>query len=124
MFKKGLLKRFVPFFLTLAIGLLVASFFVSLSLPNFNPVFTQRYEVRHSCWRSADLMRENQRLREEKFRLNQEFEINQQFQRGDTVTGTIDRDENGKFTKFRMRKAENSLDDLVPPPPMLTPLHK
>lgn len=118
MFKKGLLKRLVPFFLTLVIGLFVASFFVDLSLPKFN----RRYEVRHSCWRSNELMRENQRLREENFRFNQESEINRDFRGNFTVT--TDLDESGKSAKFTMRRAEKSLDDLVPPPPLLTPLHK
>jgi hypothetical protein len=33
---KGLFKRVVPFFLTFALGLLVASFFVTVAAPSFN----------------------------------------------------------------------------------------
>ena len=33
---KGLVKRFIPFFLTFAAGLLIASFFVPVTAPSFN----------------------------------------------------------------------------------------
>jgi hypothetical protein len=33
---KGLFKRIVPFFLTFAAGLFIASFFVTIATPNFN----------------------------------------------------------------------------------------
>lgn len=32
---KGLLKRFIPFFLTFAVGLFIASFFVTVAAPKF-----------------------------------------------------------------------------------------
>lgn len=36
MYYKGLLKRIVPFFLTFAAGLFIASFFVTIATPSFN----------------------------------------------------------------------------------------
>ena len=36
MYYKGLLKRIVPFFLTFAAGLFIASFFVTIARPSFN----------------------------------------------------------------------------------------
>lgn len=53
---KGLLKRVGPFFLTFALGLLVASFFVTVAAPNFQ--FKKRG---HRCRE----YRENYRLRME-----------------------------------------------------------
>ena len=53
---RGFLKRVLPFFLTFSLGLLVASFFVSIAAPSFN--FQKR---NHRCRE----YRENQRLRTE-----------------------------------------------------------
>ena len=36
MYYKGLIKRIVPFFLTFAAGLFIASFFVTIATPTFN----------------------------------------------------------------------------------------
>ena len=58
---KGFLKRILPFFLTFAIGLLIASFFVSIT-PNFR--FEKRGFSRHRQYHQK-LEFENQRLREE-----------------------------------------------------------
>jgi cell shape-determining protein MreC len=58
---KGFLKRILPFFLTFAIGLLIASFFVSIT-PNFK--FEKRGFSRHRQYHQK-LEFENQRLREE-----------------------------------------------------------
>jgi hypothetical protein len=59
---KGFLKRVLPFFLTFAVGLLIASFFVSIT-PNFK--FEKRGGWnRHRAYHQR-LEFENQRLREE-----------------------------------------------------------
>ena len=47
-----LIKRAVPFALTLALGMLIASFFVSLSLPKIK--FGRRYQYRNECRWNAD----------------------------------------------------------------------
>jgi len=58
---KGFLKRILPFFLTFAFGLLIASFFVSIT-PNFK--FQKRGWSRHQQYHQR-LESENQRLRDE-----------------------------------------------------------
>src|SRR5688572_10397077 len=60
---KSFIKRFVPFFLTFAIGLLVASFFVSIAAPRFqfNRESRQGRYYRMKC-ENERLRRENQRL--------------------------------------------------------------
>ena len=60
---KGFLKRILPFFLTFALGLLIASFFVTIKVPNFNSG-RQSWRYQHREYdRRMEL--ENQRLREE-----------------------------------------------------------
>jgi hypothetical protein len=56
----GLLKRFVPFALTFAAGLFIASFFVSLALPEANWRRSRRWDNS----RERQLTMENQNLRE------------------------------------------------------------
>jgi hypothetical protein len=58
---KGFSKRILPFFLTFAVGLLIASFFVSIT-PNFK--FERAGWSRHRAYHQR-LEFENQRLREE-----------------------------------------------------------
>ncbi len=53
MMYKGIFKRIVPFFLTFAAGLFIASFFVTIATPNFN------------FRRGSNKYREVQRLRTE-----------------------------------------------------------
>ena len=64
---KGVIKRVLPFFLTFAGGLLVASFFVSVTAPNF--AFGGRGVRFSRCERMQsdyyDLKRENERLQRE-----------------------------------------------------------
>lgn len=64
---KLFIKRFFPFLLTFGAGLLVASFFVTVSAPKFN--FGKRYEGRHKNRfyknESERLKRENERLKRE-----------------------------------------------------------
>lgn len=93
---KGLLKRFVPFFAAFALGLLIASFFVSVAAPNFR--FGR--EMRHRDF-DRQMQSENQRLREENFRLKQQGAENSVRQNAD-FSGDV--------------------DELVPPPPPLPPV--
>ena len=54
----GLFKRIIPFVLTFAFGLFVASFFVSIALPTIN------LESGRGCRESQQLRRENDELRD------------------------------------------------------------
>ena len=58
----GLLKRFVPFFLTFAAGLFIASFFVSIALPEGNWRSRRGFNKRQEFQR---LQIENQELRDQ-----------------------------------------------------------
>ena len=63
----ALIKRFVPFFLALALGLFVASFFVSVAAPSFN--------FKNRGWKNREyhrLKHENKRLRERVEKLERE----------------------------------------------------
>ena len=68
---KGVLKRIVPFFLTLAIGLFIASFFVDLAP---RPLFADR-SGRHPC---RDFQSMYYQQREENERLQQQLDQMQQ----------------------------------------------
>jgi len=65
---KGFLKRIGPFFLTFALGLLVASFFVAVGAPNFEKF--RRNGGGHRCRQ----YKENYRLRMENESLRQNNE--------------------------------------------------
>ena len=68
---KGFIKRIVPFFLTFAVGLFIASFFVTIAAPNFQ--FKNRgWKQNH---RKYDRQREVeiQRLRDENLRLKNQL---------------------------------------------------
>ncbi|MDQ3133064.1 MAG: hypothetical protein M3Q99_20220 [Acidobacteriota bacterium] len=63
----GLVKRFVPFLLTFAIGLFIASFFISIAAPSF--------QFKNRGWKQREnyrLKQENQRLRQRVERLERE----------------------------------------------------
>jgi hypothetical protein len=67
---KGVIKRVLPFFLTFAGGLLVASFFVSVTAPNFafgtrSYRFNRCREAKRIQKDYLELQRENERLRSE-----------------------------------------------------------
>jgi hypothetical protein len=70
MCSKGFVKRIVPFFLTFALGLLVASFFVSVALPNFS--FPNRGWGRHQQYHQK-MEFENQQLKEKVSRLEKQL---------------------------------------------------
>lgn len=90
---KGFLKRVLPFFLTFAVGLLIASFFVSIT-PNFK--FEKRGGWnRHRAYHQR-LEFENQRLREEKEMLKRQLaELEKQNQKGVEVRKIIITKQNG-----------------------------
>lgn len=71
---KGFLKRVLPFFLTFAVGLLIASFFVSIT-PNFK--FQKRgWNNKHRQYHQR-IESENMRLREENNLLKRQLEVKQ-----------------------------------------------
>ncbi|MBX3245131.1 MAG: hypothetical protein KF685_11815 [Acidobacteria bacterium] len=71
----GIIKRLVPFFLTFAVGLLVASFFVPLSFPSLSGLRMKAEERRSRIERMRygrhEVMRENRQLKEEVIRLRE-----------------------------------------------------
>ena len=68
---KGFFKRFAPFFLTFAVGLFIASFFVSIAAPNFR--FGRGFRNKHQQYHQK-MESENRQLRIEKSRLEDELE--------------------------------------------------
>lgn len=92
---KGLLKRVLPFFLTFGLGLLVASFFVSVAAPNFGSF------KRKKC---RENYRENYRLRMENERLQQRLR---------------DLEQREAFNELKFRP---NLMEPVPPLPPLPPV--
>ena len=86
----GLVKRFIPFLLTFSLGLLIASFFVSVAAPSFQ--FGNRAKNRGWKYREYNrLKHENRQLRERVERLEREK---------------------------NMTVSEFDIDVNVPPPPM------
>ncbi len=68
---KGFFKRIVPFFLTFAVGLFIASFFVSIAAPSFR--FRRDFRKHREYHRMMEF--ENQRLQEENSRLKRELSL-------------------------------------------------
>jgi hypothetical protein len=97
MCKKGLLKRLVPFFLALGLGLFVASFFVTLALPNVR--FTRKWRSHREYHRMMEF--ENQRLKQENYQLKREIRVQRIEQSPDF---------------------EGDINQLVPPVPPLAPV--
>lgn len=96
MLSRGLLKRLLPFFASFALGLLIASFFVTVAAPSFS--FGNRWkgqrEYRGCSFNEREMRNEERRFRQRKSerRIRQNAEFN-----GD-------------------------LNELVPPPPPLPPV--
>lgn len=68
----AIFKRIIPFFLTFAAGLLIASIFVPIMAPSFRNV------ERNGKWRHhRECKREKESLRRENMRLRQEIETMQ-----------------------------------------------
>lgn len=68
---KGFLKKIVPFFLTFAVGLFIASFFVSVAAPNFS--FKNRNWRKNHRQYHQQIESENRRLNDENYRLKKEL---------------------------------------------------
>jgi hypothetical protein len=97
---KGLLKKVIPFFLTFAVGLFIASLFVSVAAPSFS--FNKRGWGKHRE-HHRQINRENRELRLENSRLEQRIrELEQQ--------------------KDLKPTFESNVMDLDVPPPMLAPV--
>ena len=68
-------KRIIPFFLTFAAGLLIASIFVPITAPFRNADRSGKNRFRSECKREREsLRRENDRLRQELDTMRQELE--------------------------------------------------
>lgn len=67
---KGFIKRVVPFFLTFAVGLFIASFFITIAMPKFN--FPRRGGNRHQQYHQK-MEFENQRLEAENYQLKKQL---------------------------------------------------
>ncbi len=101
MYGMGFIKKVVPFFLTFAIGLFVASFFVSIAVPNFK--IPNRGWRRHQQYHQR-IETENQRLREKNLRIDRELaEIKRELAEKERSEVILSSD--GNF-------------DVPPPPPM------
>ncbi len=93
---KGFVKRVVPFFLTFAVGLFIASFFVSIAAPNFQ--FRRDFRKHSEYHRTMES--KIQRLTEENARLKRE----------------LSERERREMTSYAF---ENDFD--IPPPPPMPP---
>jgi hypothetical protein len=70
MFYKGFFKRIIPFLLTFAVGLFIASFFVSIAAPNFNWRRGRSHRT-HDCKR---IKAENEELRRDYYQIKRELQ--------------------------------------------------
>ncbi len=115
MCSKSFFKRVVPFFLTFAVGLFIASFFVSVAAPSFR--FNNGLRRHREYHRAMEF--ENQRLREENARLKAQSQT-----KVDKFSGTFEMDESGQFKQVGNAEVSfdaDSLNNLVPPPPLPPP---
>ena len=117
---QGFVKRVVPFFLTFAVGLFIASFFVTIAAPTFQ--FQNRgWRKNH---RQYDRQREAeiQRLREENMNLKNEARLNEGRLKLDKFEGTyqMEKDGSAKLLKYEATINGERIDDLVPPPPSMS----
>lgn len=112
---KGFVKRVLPFFLTFAVGLFIASFFVSIAAPRFQ--FNRGWRRHQQYHRTMEA--ENQRLKEENARLKAESQA-----KVESLQFSFEMDEDGTLKQTKKMEATynaDSLNDLVPPPPPLPP---
>ena len=82
MFYTGLFKRIIPFVLTFAAGLFIASIFVPLAVPNFSTWRESRRS--RGCHEKRQLRIENDQLRERNLTLQAE---NEELKRGHSHWG-------------------------------------
>ena len=96
-YKRIYLKRIIPFFLTFAVGLFVASFFVTIAAPSFNSKRSYRKYRKHHQLRMENrrLKRTNCQMRKQLAERENQLRIRESFE-----------------TEF-----QNDFD--VPPPPPL-----
>ena len=105
----GLLKRFIPFLLTFATGLLLASFFIPIGLPNMSSWRDSRRN--NNCWREKQQLRsEIDELREQNRSLRKE---NEEIRRNAVDTDAI----------FDDAVPPVDLEAPHPPPPPRRPKH-
>ena len=88
---QGFIKRVLPFFLTFAVGLFIASFFVTIAAPSFQ--FKNRGWRNHRQYHQR-IESENQQLREENMRLKNEAQ-----QRRGEVSGTFEMNKDGSIER-------------------------
>jgi hypothetical protein len=100
----GLLKRFIPFLLTFAAGLLIASFFVPLTFPGSR---MRAKKEQHKKWHDQ-IERENNDLRQENADLKREIE---------SLKGSAFRWHGAKDWSDDL-PVVNGLPDVPPPPPI------
>ena len=102
MCSKGLVKRMLPFFATFAVGLFIASFFVSISGPSFNRGWGGRHKE------MKRLQYENEMLKNENLRLRNQL---------DSQTMTLDEIPRISHQDFRGHGPEMPVLDVPMPPP-------
>ncbi len=112
---KGFVKRVLPFFLTFAVGLFIASFFMTIAAPTFQ--FQNRGWRRNHRQYDRQRELEIQRLREENMRLKSEAQL-----KVDKFTGTyqMNNDGSAKLLKYEATINGERIDDIVPPPPSIS----
>ncbi len=109
---KGFVKRIVPFFLTFAVGLFIASFFVTVVAPSLK-IPNRGWRRNHRQYdRQMEL--ENQRLRDENLRLRNEAQ-----QKFDKFAATYEMNNDGsvkRVVKIEATTVGEQVDEFVPPP--------
>jgi len=109
---KGFVKRIVPFFLTFAVGLFIASFFVTVVAPSLK-IPNRGWRRNHRQYdRQMEL--ENQRLRDENLRLRNEAQ-----QKFDKFAATYEMNDDGsvkRIVKIEATTVGEQVDEFVPPP--------
>ncbi len=121
MCSKNFIKRIVPFFLTFAVGLFIASFFVTIAAPTFRfSLGGERFGRHQKYHRMMEF--ENQRLREENERLKAVSEAKVK-----NFSGTFETDKDGLVKRIEKMEATfevGSGDELVPPPASMRTIRK
>ncbi len=93
----GLLKRIAPFFMTFALGLFIASFFVSIAMPNLR--FNRNWKKHREYHRQMEF--ENRQLKAENCRLRKEASERRSHRKA----------------RRHLDSGAVGINELVPPPP-------
>ena len=122
MCSKGFFRRIVPFFATFAIGMFVASFFVTIGAPGFISGEGRRHRHEERCRRENQLRIENEQLRSQLETLRAE---RQGQNTKNVIKAPIDSKNVIKVPVDGLVPAPD-LDDVPPPPPMrpVSPGHR